>query len=197
MPVMDGYDTMRYVRNEMEGKKRSIPIIALTAQASAGEKEKCQDAGANDYLSKPYNPNELHDKMVILLKKATSPVKIKKIKLNGIHSKRLVKFDVMNEYLGGKKQLMKQIIVKLVEILPQHLKSMKLLVKNKDSDKIMALVHKIKPNIAMLGVDELSNLLHIIENKTSKSRDISQEMKGVEILLKKVVKELKVRSSAK
>ncbi|HHZ65160.1 MAG TPA: response regulator, partial [Flavobacteriales bacterium] len=122
MPVMDGYDTMRYVRNEMEEKKRSIPIIALTAQASAGEKEKCQDAGANDYLSKPYNPNELHDKMVILLKKATSPVKIKKIKLNGIHSKRLVKFDVMNEYLGGKKQLMKQIIVKLVEILPQYLK---------------------------------------------------------------------------
>jgi CheY-like chemotaxis protein len=53
MPGLDGLDTMRIVR-QLEGY-RTLPIIAVTAKAMAGDREKCIDAGANDYLSKPVN----------------------------------------------------------------------------------------------------------------------------------------------
>lgn len=60
MPVMNGYETATFIRNEM---KSSIPIIAMTAHAMSGEKERCLSLGMNDYISKPINANLLFEKM--------------------------------------------------------------------------------------------------------------------------------------
>jgi CheY-like chemotaxis protein len=57
MPDMDGYDTMRSIRKV--AKFRSLPIIALTAKAMKGDREKCIEAGASDYISKPVDPEQL------------------------------------------------------------------------------------------------------------------------------------------
>lgn len=56
MPVMDGYETMSLIRNRYS---TSIPIIAITAKAMTGDKERCIESGANDYLSKPVNVDQL------------------------------------------------------------------------------------------------------------------------------------------
>ena len=57
MPEMDGYDTMRALRKF--AKYRTLPVIALTAKAMKGDREKCLDAGASDYIAKPVNSIEL------------------------------------------------------------------------------------------------------------------------------------------
>jgi CheY-like chemotaxis protein len=57
MPVMDGYETMRAIR-EVD-RWRALPIIAATGKASAGERQRCLDAGANDYIPKPVEALEL------------------------------------------------------------------------------------------------------------------------------------------
>lgn len=62
MPEMDGYQAI--AKMKQDDKLKNMPVIAVTAQAMVGDRERCLDAGANGYVSKPVNVDEL----VLLLK---------------------------------------------------------------------------------------------------------------------------------
>jgi len=61
MPEMDGYQALDIIRNTEATAK--FPVIAVTAQAMKGDKERCLEAGATDYISKPINMDELEAKL--------------------------------------------------------------------------------------------------------------------------------------
>jgi HAMP domain-containing protein/CheY-like chemotaxis protein/signal transduction histidine kinase len=65
MPEMDGYQTMREIR--ADARFRSLPMLALTAKAMKGDREKCLDAGASDYIAKPVNTDQLLSLMRVWL----------------------------------------------------------------------------------------------------------------------------------
>jgi CheY-like chemotaxis protein/anti-sigma regulatory factor (Ser/Thr protein kinase) len=63
MPLMDGYEATKIIREELHS---NVPIIALTAHAMNDEKERCFNLGMNDYISKPFDPAELYQKISAL-----------------------------------------------------------------------------------------------------------------------------------
>ncbi|GEM_PF-826752 len=65
MPVMDGFETIKRIR--IQPKFRNLPILALTAKAMKGDREKCIAAGANDYLTKPIDPDRLFSMLRVWL----------------------------------------------------------------------------------------------------------------------------------
>ena len=71
MPVMGGYEAMKAIRNDLG--MHSIPIIALTAKAMKGERDKCMEAGASDYIMKPLNIDQLFSLMRVWLTEQVNP----------------------------------------------------------------------------------------------------------------------------
>ena len=66
MPEMDGYETMRRIRENKENKDKTI--IAVTAKAMKGDRQKCIESGASDYITKPVNVDQLLSLMRVWLK---------------------------------------------------------------------------------------------------------------------------------
>ncbi|TVY23843.1 Hybrid signal transduction histidine kinase K [Lachnellula hyalina] len=73
MPVLDGYEATKLVRRDPVEVVRSILVIAMTASAIQGDREKCLDAGMNDYLAKPVRVGVLQNKLDQYLKQVSSP----------------------------------------------------------------------------------------------------------------------------
>ena len=68
MPEMDGYEATARLRNPAYGALRSnVPVIAMTANAMKGDREKCIEVGASDYLSKPIDPDRLFSMLQVWL----------------------------------------------------------------------------------------------------------------------------------
>jgi CheY-like chemotaxis protein len=67
MPEMDGYETMREIRNI----HRDLPLVAVTAKAMKGDREKCIEAGATDYVSKPVDIDQLLAVLRVQLSRST------------------------------------------------------------------------------------------------------------------------------
>jgi len=67
MPVMDGIEAAEKIREMEAGSGKHVPIIAITANAMIGDKEICLSSGIDDYISKPFHPEMLLEKIRQLL----------------------------------------------------------------------------------------------------------------------------------
>ena len=168
MPVMDGYQAMQYIRTEIDPKKRSVPILALTAHAIDGEMEKCKQAGASDYLSKPFNPQDLFSKIAGLMDKSTQSTSHPGEADLDAGQEVVIDLGVLRDFTGGKVQLMINTIKVLLTELPKNVKIMHDAAVEKDWDKLRAVAHKMKPNMMLIGAETQKVLLQSIERDTKK-----------------------------
>ncbi len=170
MPEMDGYQATQKIRNEFPYPKKSIPIIAITANALKGEREKCLEAGMNDYISKPFEPVLLKN---ILLKYFDSDASEKEIADSVVSSpqisNKLVDLSYLKKISDGDKGFIKDMIETFIKNAPEDIIKLKALMKRNNWDEIAQLAHKIKPALKFMGIKPASeHILEIEENSKMK-----------------------------
>lgn len=161
MPIMDGYQAMQTIRKELTEPKKNIPIIALTAHATEGEREKCISSGADEYLSKPFLPEELLNMICTILNNKIESL----CTMPELVSKSLNEFNIkkLQEFTKNKQEIIISTLKLLLETLENDSKSLRDALKNKDNETLKLIAHKMKPNLDLIGLDKLKKACNEIE----------------------------------
>jgi PAS domain S-box-containing protein len=163
MPVMDGYVTAKTIRNEL---KSNIPIIAMTAHAMAGEREKCLSQGMNDYISKPIQEKELQN----LLKKYIARQKHTMESLKT--SLRFINLEFLYDLVMGNSAFLNNIIRQFLNQFPGEMDQLKEAVERKNVKQIATLAHHIQSTVSVFGrntpfFQQLEKIEQLAKDKTS------------------------------
>ncbi|MGN6163576.1 MAG: ATP-binding protein, partial [Flavisolibacter sp.] len=155
MPEMDGYTATGIIRNEL---KEDIPIIAMTAHAMPGEKEKCLQLGMNDYVSKPIKETVLYN---IIARHAQLNSAANN---NGnIHHLNL---DYLHQLSGNDKDFENRILQQFVMQVPEELAQLNKAIEENDFTGIRRTAHSLKSTVGYVGLaDELHPVLDKLEKQ--------------------------------
>ena len=170
MPVLDGLEASRNIRASFPEPKNKTPIVAFTANAIKGDRDKCLAVGMDEYISKPFLPDELYD---ILAKFYTNASDITKD-----HSK-LTDLTYLKSVSDGDDQFVIDMVRSFIEKTPALLDELDKAAEGEDWTQVGALAHKLKPNLAFMGIESLKHLVLDIELS-------GKDLQHLEILSSKV-----------
>ncbi len=159
MPVMDGIETTTYIRRQL---KLQIPIIAFTANAMKQEREHCFAIGMNDYVAKPFQKNELKQKIEQFL----PPEKIMDKSFEEPSKEIIVEPIFTLERLEALSQGNPDFISRLLTIFKEDTEEqLTLIKKTNDADELSQIAHKMKPSIDYISNEHVKQLIRKIEAK--------------------------------
>ncbi len=195
MPEMDGYTTTQKIRKEL---KIQTPIIALTAHALAGERERCLSAGMNEYLPKPIREENLKALIAQFVKVDETPIgdndapQSRPLK-SGKNAHKILNFNYLQDLSKGNKSFVKSMLAQFVEQMPQEISELEKAISAKDYKLIKANAHNMKTTVAFVGLDKtLHPPLDLIENASLKQDilTILQTFEKVKKLCEQAIKEI-------
>ena len=146
MPVMDGFEATRAIRScEAKASNRRIPIIAMTAHAMKGDRERCLEAGMDDYISKPIAPQALAEALERCLAPAPAA------EPGRFEGQPVFDRPALLARLTGDENLVKEITAGFLEDMPRQIQKLKGLIGQCDAGSAGGQAHAIKGAAANVG----------------------------------------------
>jgi two-component system sensor histidine kinase/response regulator len=158
MPVMDGVEATRRIREAEQGKPFHMPIIALTAHAVKGDRERYLEAGMDEYVAKPLSRTELQRAIAGAIGRAQKPdireqISIASAKGIGVDSLDLPQ---ILDGLGGDENLLHQVIHQLLQDVPNNMINLGHAIQQADEQATARVAHSLKGELAYLQIRSLS-----------------------------------------
>lgn len=182
MPIMSGISATKFIRANLPEPLSGIPIIAMTANAIKGDQEKCIEAGMDDYIAKPFDPQQLYNKVANLLynrrgvklQQSDKSTKLDKGKLDLSDTESLVDLTFLKKMSRGNRVFVMNMINMFFETSQPLIEQIKRSHKNGEMEKVRKNIHKIKPTVDSMGMKHLKNLLIRIENSIDKKQHLDK-----------------------
>ncbi len=183
MPMLDGYEVTRRIRALESGSEKRVPIVALTANALVGDRQKAFDAGMDDYLAKPFRQEELvgmiyswtfgERKEQAEIHSIDKPVEPRRP--NDIPSIDISVLQSYKDISGGKgNNLLDIVVTGFLKSADTYIRDLNHALDNEDSKKIASIVHKFKSAAGQTGAIRMMNQLVEIEQLIEQSAPVQQ-----------------------
>ncbi|MHA4870485.1 response regulator [Duganella sp. PWIR1] len=159
MPVMDGFAATTEIRRheQQRGRARSMPIIAITANALQGDRESCLAAGMDDYLSKPFTQQALGQTLsrwINLPRVAAPPAEAAQPDDDGINRQALDNIRALSPNNGD--ALLERVLQAFLRDTPAHLNIIRQAIAIDDAEQLRKAAHSLKSSSANVGASALS-----------------------------------------
>jgi signal transduction histidine kinase/CheY-like chemotaxis protein len=171
MPEMDGFETTAAIREREKSTGKHIPIIAMTAHAMKGDKERCLASGMDEYLTKPIRGKDLFDIIEAFGTTASEHSS------HGVNTEPVdVAFDgeALLARLDGSTELCGVLIETFLEESPQTLSAIKIAVERLDAAAIASAAHALKGAVANFGTDHSVFSAMVALELCGKSGDLTE-----------------------
>jgi signal transduction histidine kinase/DNA-binding response OmpR family regulator len=188
MPQMDGYTAVQEIREIL---KLDIPIIAMTAHALPGERERCLSRGMNEYISKPIKEEELFKLITNFGLKEAKSEEIT-VSQNNI-AFETIDLTYMQSVSGGNKSFEQTVTTQFVENVPLHLEQLITAYQNEDFKIVKLRAHDLRSSAAIMGLlPILEQKLDLLEMAKEKNTALQQIIEDVESILTSAIAEAKI-----
>jgi len=147
MPEMDGYTATQTIRQKL---RLTIPIIAMTAHALDGEKEKCMEYGMNAYISKPVHEVTLMN----TLRQFLQPVAVSEKNNTAADAYKCINLQYMHDISNGNTDYEKTVTEQFIEMIPADLQQLQTALATNDFNGIRELAHTLKTTVSVMGLTE-------------------------------------------
>lgn len=142
MPVMDGFEATKAIRLS-EGPRSGVPIVALTANATRKDIEKCLMAGMNDCIPKPFTPEDLFRALV----KHAPPAPVKTTTYESVD------LSYLKRVSGNNEQFMSEMVATFLDTMPKSIEEIRSYTRGEDWSSLARTIHKIKPSLTLMGLN--------------------------------------------
>lgn len=177
MPVMDGHEATLKIRNEFDAPKSKTPILAVTAHAFKEEIDKCFSNGMDDYISKPYEGDELvskilrlvgHKKHIQVLSHTQQNQMVESESQNTAELlNEIVNTQAIIDFTKGKPDRIQKMVTMFLNDTPTEIAKMKRQFLEGEAQLLRTLAHSFKPKFTYLGMPQLSELAKTIEHRAN------------------------------
>lgn len=152
MPRMDGLEATRGIRLQEQGTDTHVPIIAMTAHAMQGDRERCLEAGMDGYVTKPLHPAELFEMIDHLTTINVTP-----------QTSIMLDQPALLERVDGDAELLQEIVDLFLTDYPEHLRALHVALAQHDCPQLAQLAHRLKGSIGNLSLLKAHEIARQVE----------------------------------
>ncbi len=173
MPEMDGYEATDFIRSQLEPPLSQIPIIAMTASASAKDARQARAAGMNDYIAKPFNPHRLYNIIAEHTQgRGATESAEEEAAPESDPQYQFINLSFLKDATLGDRNMLVQLIEAFIDNCKEYLATVVQGVSEKNWDAVYAATHKIKPNVSMAGVKVMEEQIALVDERSRYKKDL-------------------------